>query len=206
MKQDSFLYPLKLILGFLAVVVIALLFSGCGSTGASNTRIRNTAAGPSSSRCRKRRATRNDPRCHHPCGAGETRCHRGRQSRAADVGRDPSLHRRHRPFVRDGGRLPMNAASETSPRCSRRFSRSHGPDRERRCHRHRNQGDLRHAHLRGAERPLRAGPQQSRAASSRTRAADTPITTSASRSTSACSRAGATSPNRRPTKRWGRSA
>ena len=31
MKQDSFFYPLKLILGFLAVVVIALLFSGCGS-------------------------------------------------------------------------------------------------------------------------------------------------------------------------------
>ena len=31
MKQDSFLYPLKLILGFLAVVVIALLFCGCGS-------------------------------------------------------------------------------------------------------------------------------------------------------------------------------
>ena len=32
MKQDSFLYPLKLILGFLVVVVIALLFSGCGTT------------------------------------------------------------------------------------------------------------------------------------------------------------------------------
>ena len=32
MKQDSFLYPLKLILGFLAVVVLALLFSGCGTT------------------------------------------------------------------------------------------------------------------------------------------------------------------------------
>jgi uncharacterized protein YceK len=31
MKQDSFIYPLKLTLGFLAVVVIALLFSGCGS-------------------------------------------------------------------------------------------------------------------------------------------------------------------------------
>ena len=31
MKQDSFLYPLKLTLGFLAVVVIALLFCGCGS-------------------------------------------------------------------------------------------------------------------------------------------------------------------------------
>ena len=32
MKQDSFFYPLKLILGFLAVVVLALLFSGCGTT------------------------------------------------------------------------------------------------------------------------------------------------------------------------------
>lgn len=32
MKQDSFLYPLKLILGFLVVVAIALLFSGCGTT------------------------------------------------------------------------------------------------------------------------------------------------------------------------------
>jgi hypothetical protein len=31
MKQDSFLYPLKLIIGFLVVVVIALLFSGCGT-------------------------------------------------------------------------------------------------------------------------------------------------------------------------------
>lgn len=31
MKQDSFFYPIKLILGFLAVVV-ALLFSGCGTT------------------------------------------------------------------------------------------------------------------------------------------------------------------------------
>jgi len=31
MKQHSFLYPLKLTLGFLAVVVIALLFCGCGS-------------------------------------------------------------------------------------------------------------------------------------------------------------------------------
>jgi hypothetical protein len=31
MKQDSFLYPLKLTLGFFAVVVIALLFCGCGS-------------------------------------------------------------------------------------------------------------------------------------------------------------------------------
>ena len=31
MKQDSFVYPLKLTLGFLAVVVIALLFCGCGS-------------------------------------------------------------------------------------------------------------------------------------------------------------------------------
>jgi len=31
MKQDSFLYPLKLTLGFLAVVVIALFFCGCGS-------------------------------------------------------------------------------------------------------------------------------------------------------------------------------
>lgn len=32
MKQDSFSYPLKLILGFLAVVLLALLFSGCGTT------------------------------------------------------------------------------------------------------------------------------------------------------------------------------
>ena len=32
MKQDSFLYPIKLILGFLVIVVIALLFSGCGTT------------------------------------------------------------------------------------------------------------------------------------------------------------------------------
>ena len=32
MKQDSFFYPLKLILGFLAVVVLALLFIGCGTT------------------------------------------------------------------------------------------------------------------------------------------------------------------------------
>ena len=31
MKQDSFIYPLKLTLGFLAVVVVALLFCGCGS-------------------------------------------------------------------------------------------------------------------------------------------------------------------------------
>ena len=32
MKQDSFFYPLKLVLGFLVVVVVALLFSGCGTT------------------------------------------------------------------------------------------------------------------------------------------------------------------------------
>jgi hypothetical protein len=32
MKQDSSNYPLKLTLGFLAVVVIALLFCGCGTT------------------------------------------------------------------------------------------------------------------------------------------------------------------------------
>lgn len=31
MKQDSFLYPLKLILGFLVVVLIALMLAGCGS-------------------------------------------------------------------------------------------------------------------------------------------------------------------------------
>jgi hypothetical protein len=31
MRHDSFLHPLKLTLGFLAVVVIALLFCGCGS-------------------------------------------------------------------------------------------------------------------------------------------------------------------------------
>ena len=31
MKHDSFFHPLKLTLGFLAVVVIALLFCGCGS-------------------------------------------------------------------------------------------------------------------------------------------------------------------------------
>ena len=31
MKQDSFLYPLKLILSFLAVVMLAWLLSGCGS-------------------------------------------------------------------------------------------------------------------------------------------------------------------------------
>lgn len=32
MKQDSIFYPLKLVLGFLVVVVVALLFSGCGTT------------------------------------------------------------------------------------------------------------------------------------------------------------------------------
>ena len=32
MKHDSVFYPLKLILGFLAVVVLALLFIGCGTT------------------------------------------------------------------------------------------------------------------------------------------------------------------------------
>ncbi len=31
MKQDCFFYPLKPTLGFLTVVVIALLLSGCGS-------------------------------------------------------------------------------------------------------------------------------------------------------------------------------
>lgn len=31
MKQDSFIYPLELILGFLVVVLIALMFGGCGS-------------------------------------------------------------------------------------------------------------------------------------------------------------------------------
>ena len=31
MKQDSFFYPLKLILGFLAVVLLALMLSACGS-------------------------------------------------------------------------------------------------------------------------------------------------------------------------------
>jgi hypothetical protein len=31
MKQDTFLYPLKLILGFLAVVLLALMLGGCGS-------------------------------------------------------------------------------------------------------------------------------------------------------------------------------
>ena len=31
MKQDSFFYPLKLILGFLAVVLLALMLGGCGS-------------------------------------------------------------------------------------------------------------------------------------------------------------------------------
>ena len=32
MKQDSFFHSLKLIFGFLAVVVLALLFIGCGTT------------------------------------------------------------------------------------------------------------------------------------------------------------------------------
>ena len=32
MKQDSYFHPLKLILSFLAVVLFALLFSGCGTT------------------------------------------------------------------------------------------------------------------------------------------------------------------------------
>ena len=31
MKQDSFCYPLKLILGFLTVVLLAWLLGGCGS-------------------------------------------------------------------------------------------------------------------------------------------------------------------------------
>ena len=31
MKQDSFLYPLKLILGFLAIVALGLLFGGCAA-------------------------------------------------------------------------------------------------------------------------------------------------------------------------------
>ena len=32
MKQNSYFHPLKLILGFLTVVLLALLFSGCGTT------------------------------------------------------------------------------------------------------------------------------------------------------------------------------
>jgi len=32
MKQDSFLYPLKLILGFLLIVLIVAWFTGCGTT------------------------------------------------------------------------------------------------------------------------------------------------------------------------------
>ena len=32
MKQNSYFHPLKLILSFLAVVLFALLFSGCGTT------------------------------------------------------------------------------------------------------------------------------------------------------------------------------
>ena len=32
MKQHSYIHPLKLILSFLAVVLFALLFSGCGTT------------------------------------------------------------------------------------------------------------------------------------------------------------------------------
>ena len=32
MKQDSFFHPLKLTLGFLAVVLLSLLISGCGTT------------------------------------------------------------------------------------------------------------------------------------------------------------------------------
>ena len=31
MKQDSFLYPLKLIFGFLAVALLARMLGGCGS-------------------------------------------------------------------------------------------------------------------------------------------------------------------------------
>ena len=31
MKQDSFLYPLKLTLGFAVIVTVALLIGGCGS-------------------------------------------------------------------------------------------------------------------------------------------------------------------------------
>ena len=31
MKQDSFFYPLKLILGFLTVVLLAWLLGGCGT-------------------------------------------------------------------------------------------------------------------------------------------------------------------------------
>jgi uncharacterized protein YceK len=31
MKQDSYFYPLKLILGFLAVLLMAWLLGGCGS-------------------------------------------------------------------------------------------------------------------------------------------------------------------------------
>ena len=32
MKQDSFFHPAKLILGFVIIVLVALLFGGCGST------------------------------------------------------------------------------------------------------------------------------------------------------------------------------
>ena len=32
MKQDSFFHPFKLLLGFLAVVLIATLLGGCGTT------------------------------------------------------------------------------------------------------------------------------------------------------------------------------
>ena len=32
MKQDSIFHPLKLILGFLIIVLLALLLSGCGTT------------------------------------------------------------------------------------------------------------------------------------------------------------------------------
>ena len=32
MKQDSYFHPLKLILGFLAGVLLTLLLSGCGTT------------------------------------------------------------------------------------------------------------------------------------------------------------------------------
>ena len=31
MKQDSVFYPLKLILGFLVIVAVGLLFTGCGT-------------------------------------------------------------------------------------------------------------------------------------------------------------------------------
>ena len=32
MKQDSFFHPIKLIFGFLTIILIALLLGGCGTT------------------------------------------------------------------------------------------------------------------------------------------------------------------------------